>query len=95
MAKPDQLAILKQGVNVWNEWRKEHADEKIDLGEADLVKADLTGAARNRYPRALLGFLRGASAGVRCRPLPFVPDLSPECQRMEVWSLRLCTDRVE
>ena len=44
MANPDQLAILKQGVNVWNEWRKEHLDEKIDLMEAEHRGADLAGA---------------------------------------------------
>jgi uncharacterized protein YjbI with pentapeptide repeats len=31
MANAAQLEILKQGVEVWNQWRKDHPDEKIDL----------------------------------------------------------------
>jgi uncharacterized protein YjbI with pentapeptide repeats len=41
MANEEQLAILKQGVNEWNEWRKKHARAVIDLREADLEDADL------------------------------------------------------
>ena len=40
MANPEHLDILKQGVAVWNEWRKEHPDERVDLEDAYLV--DLT-----------------------------------------------------
>ena len=41
MANEEQLAILKQGVEVWNRWRKKNPDVKIDLSEADLSEADL------------------------------------------------------
>jgi uncharacterized protein YjbI with pentapeptide repeats len=41
MANQDQLKILKQGVEVWNEWRQEHPDEEIDLFEARLGGANL------------------------------------------------------
>ena len=49
MANKTQLNILKQSVPAWNEWRKTHIDEKIDLREAhlsgaDLREADLRGA---------------------------------------------------
>ena len=36
MANEEQLAILKQGVDIWNQWRKNNPDVKIDLQNADL-----------------------------------------------------------
>ncbi len=49
MANTEQLEILKQGVEVWNKWRKENPDNEVDLKEADLEgvslwKVDLRGA---------------------------------------------------
>ncbi|MGB8980357.1 MAG: toll/interleukin-1 receptor domain-containing protein [Anaerolineales bacterium] len=44
MANKEQLEILKQGVDVWNQWRQDHPNIKIDLSGADLVAADLNGA---------------------------------------------------
>lgn len=44
MANAEQLAILKQGVKVWNEWRKQNQTVSINLYEVDLVGADLAGA---------------------------------------------------
>jgi hypothetical protein len=41
MADKKQLKILKQGVEVWNRWRKENPDVRIDLSGAKLVRADL------------------------------------------------------
>jgi uncharacterized protein YjbI with pentapeptide repeats len=41
MAKKEQLAILRQGPKVWNEWRESNFDLEIDLSEADLSNADL------------------------------------------------------
>lgn len=41
MANEGQLKILKQGVETWNKWRKEHPQEKIDLTEMDLIGGDL------------------------------------------------------
>ena len=41
------LAILKQGVEVWNKWREDNLDVLIDLIDADLSKADLNGADLN------------------------------------------------
>lgn len=43
MANPEQLAILRQGVDVWNKWREENPDVKIDLSDADLGKSSLSG----------------------------------------------------
>ena len=41
MADPEQLAILKQGVEFWNKWRQEHTDVRPDLSGAYLRRADL------------------------------------------------------
>jgi uncharacterized protein YjbI with pentapeptide repeats len=41
MANPEHLAILKQGVEVWNKWRIENKEVIPDLIGADLVGADL------------------------------------------------------
>ncbi len=41
MANPEHLKILKQGVEAWNEWRKENPDMKPDLNGMDLTGSDL------------------------------------------------------
>jgi hypothetical protein len=45
MANPQHLEILKQGVEVWNEWRKENLDVEPDLEGANLSGANLEGAS--------------------------------------------------
>ncbi len=44
MANQEHLDILTQGIEAWNQWRKEHPDVKPDLTRADLRKADLSDA---------------------------------------------------
>ena len=44
MANEEQLAILRQGVEVWNKWREENPNVEIDLDESKLVGANLSGA---------------------------------------------------
>jgi hypothetical protein len=39
----EHLTLLRQGVEVWNQWRKEHPYEKLNLIGADLRKAILNG----------------------------------------------------
>ncbi len=41
MADAEQLAIIKQGVDTWNEWRAQHIDAIIDLSLADLQGLEL------------------------------------------------------
>lgn len=41
MANEEQLAILKQGVEVWNRWRDENPAIEVDLYKADLEGANL------------------------------------------------------
>ncbi len=43
MADEEHLAILKQGVDVWNKWREKHLTIKPNLVDAYLAKLDLTG----------------------------------------------------
>ena len=44
MANPEHLAILKQGVQVWNNWRSEKPNISPDLRTADLFRFHLKGA---------------------------------------------------
>ncbi|MDQ1593262.1 MAG: hypothetical protein QOG71_3889 [Pyrinomonadaceae bacterium] len=45
MANPEHLEILKQGVEVWNKWRKEHLVIRVpDLRDANLISAKLFSA---------------------------------------------------
>jgi uncharacterized protein YjbI with pentapeptide repeats len=44
MADQEQYDIFEQGVEAWNQWRKEHAHIRPDLIEANLSRADLRGA---------------------------------------------------
>ncbi|MCB0121985.1 MAG: pentapeptide repeat-containing protein [Caldilineaceae bacterium] len=43
MANPEQLALLTQGVQAWNGWRRAHPGEEIDLTETNLSGAYLSG----------------------------------------------------
>jgi hypothetical protein len=44
MANAEQLAILKQGVEVWNEWRQQNPFARICLSDANLSDAHLQNA---------------------------------------------------
>ena len=49
----EHLTLLRQGVEVWNQWRKDHPDEDVDLSGANLSgaklrNADLSGADLSR-----------------------------------------------
>ena len=44
MANEEHLALLKQGVAVWNQWRLEHLEIEPDLSEANLGETDLSEA---------------------------------------------------
>jgi len=39
MANQEHLDILKQGLEVWNQWREENADIRPDLSDAELPGA--------------------------------------------------------
>lgn len=44
MANKEHLELLKQGVDVWNQWRNEHKGIVPDLSGANLERANLHGA---------------------------------------------------
>jgi Pentapeptide repeats (8 copies) len=44
MANPEHLATLKEGVEAWNKWRKEHRRISPDLSGADLHEGTVDGA---------------------------------------------------
>ncbi len=43
MANPEHIALLKQGVSVWNEWYKKHKKVTPDLAQANLNNLNLSG----------------------------------------------------
>jgi hypothetical protein len=45
MANPEHVAILKQGVEVWNRWRRDNLRVEPDLSRAVLSGSDLSGAS--------------------------------------------------
>src|SRR6185295_2848934 len=65
MANEEQLAILKQGVEVWNKWREENPDAKVDLFHAELENINLSNAnlseAELSYSRLMDANLVGAN----------------------------------
>ena len=44
MANEEHLSSLKQGVKVWNSWRRDNPDIRPDLSGANLSEANLSGA---------------------------------------------------
>ena len=48
MANQEHLDILKQGVDIWNEWRKEHPDLRPDLSASNLTKGHFMRANLSR-----------------------------------------------
>ena len=41
MANVEQLNLIKQGVESWNQWREQNTNVKLDLSESDLRQANL------------------------------------------------------
>jgi hypothetical protein len=50
MANAKHLALLRQGVDVWNAWRKKEPSVRPDLDHADLTGADLSEAGSRSVP---------------------------------------------
>ena len=48
MAGEEHVALLKQGVVVWNKWREENPDIKANLRGTTLIEANLCGANLSR-----------------------------------------------
>ena len=66
MANEEQLAILAQGVNAWNKWRRENPDVPVDLKEANLRHEDLTeiNLAQAELEKANLSFANLSKANL-------------------------------
>jgi uncharacterized protein YjbI with pentapeptide repeats len=58
MANPDHLSKLKEGVEEWNKWRKDHPDVVPDLSGVKLIGAKLSRAFLNRA-KLSRAYLRG------------------------------------
>ena len=59
MANPEHLAILRRGVQVWDQWRTQDADKSADLAGGRFVErrtgtANLSRANLGDGPRRLL-----------------------------------------
>lgn len=65
MANQQQLDILKQGVDVWNEWRDKNGHARVDLSKAYLSQADLLGARLSQADLTQAD-LSGADLGGTC-----------------------------
>jgi hypothetical protein len=63
MANAEHLEILKQGWDVWNQWRREHPKTQPDLSEADLSEADLRPSIVNP---SILGYHFGTVLILSC-----------------------------
>jgi hypothetical protein len=57
MANEEHLKIIRQGVAAWNDWRRKNPQDRIDLVDAYLGRADLSGADLSEV------MLSGASLG--------------------------------
>ncbi|WP_017659477.1 pentapeptide repeat-containing protein [Baaleninema simplex] len=64
MENTNYLAILTQGVEAWNRWRKENMGDSPDLQEVDLSGANLEGASFEGVNLSRANFKRANLAGV-------------------------------
>jgi hypothetical protein len=80
MANPEHLAILKQGVKAWNEWKEKNPIPMPDLSGANLSKADLRGVVLV-WTNLSQANLSGANlSGVRLNVANLIgADLSEAC----------------
>ena len=43
MTNLEQLVILRQGTDIWNEWRQQNPNIEINLSYTNLTRTNLTG----------------------------------------------------
>jgi uncharacterized protein YjbI with pentapeptide repeats len=81
MANPEHLAILKQGVEQWNKWRKEHPEVEhpdlstTDLREADLRSFDFSGTDLSRADLKLADIRSATLIGASLRSAKVIANL--------------------
>jgi hypothetical protein len=64
MANEEHIKILKQGVDTWNQWRRENDEIKPGLSRADLTTADLSRADLSRADLSRAVLSRADLSGV-------------------------------
>ncbi len=86
MANPEHLEILKQGVERWNEWRKEHPEVRPDLSEAEFAGRNLNGANLSGADLAGANFLQAnlSKAKLRRASLRGVNLTSANCNHADL-----------
>jgi uncharacterized protein YjbI with pentapeptide repeats len=63
MANPEHLKILEQGVEVWDNWRKDNPQIKPDLGNADLGRVNLSNADLSYANLVIANFKKAELSG--------------------------------
>ena len=87
MANQEQLAILKQGVEVWNKWRGENPNTEIDLSKADLHEAYLV---KVDLHRAILGGANLRESDLREADLHEADLHGANLRRVNLYRANLC-----
>jgi uncharacterized protein YjbI with pentapeptide repeats len=67
MANPEHLKILEQGIDVWNQWRRENRTIQPDLIQADLARAQLQGVNLRRAELAWVDLHEASLVGADLR----------------------------
>ncbi len=67
MANPEHLAILKRGVEVWNEWRSEGDAIKVDIYDPHPKAVDLRGANLSNENLQGVNFSEADLSGAKLR----------------------------
>ena len=55
MANKGHLEILEQGVEAWNEWKKNNPEERSDLSGTKLIGVDLRGGNKDAKANNICG----------------------------------------
>jgi uncharacterized protein YjbI with pentapeptide repeats len=69
MANKKHVAQLKQGVEAWNQWRRENPKTRPNLSRAGLIRASLRGADLRRTDLSKADLSHADLRGRRCRGL--------------------------
>ena len=84
MANQEHLAMLKQGVDAWKEWRDQYPEIQPELNRVSFIEVDLTGQvcadSIGTYQYSGIGgqmdFIRGASLSEDGKPIIALPSVT-------------------
>jgi uncharacterized protein YjbI with pentapeptide repeats len=88
MANRNHVTRLKQGVDVWNQWRRENPKTRPNLSRAGLIRASLRGADLRRTDLIKADLSHADLRGRRCRGLTNIGRLSDPLAALQL----LCVD---